>query len=148
MPWIEKLFERFSAMYGSRFADLWASADPEQVKRVWAEGLAAVTGEQVQAALRSCLTEYPTAPTLPQFAILCRAHRKPLDVPRLVQASPPDPRVAAEVHELAMHMKDNKRDSKNWARRILKRVELGHKVPAISVDFAKEALGLGPKEAA
>lgn len=69
--WIERLFERMAGMYGSKFADMWAGQPPETVKRIWSDGLAGLTGEQIATGLRACMTrQWP--PTLPEFVTLCR----------------------------------------------------------------------------
>jgi len=69
--WIEKLFSRLSAMYGRKFADLWAGCNLAEVKAVWAEDLAGCSGEEIKRGLDACKTRtFP--PTLPEFLMLCR----------------------------------------------------------------------------
>ena len=69
--WIDRLFERMSAYYGSRFADAWRGTDAAVVKRVWAEALGGYTADEMRrgvSALNGC--QWP--PTLPEFLKLCR----------------------------------------------------------------------------
>lgn len=130
-------------MYGSKFADMWSSADAEMVKQTWAEALQYVSGEQIKAALRDCLNNNPWPPSLPEFVSLCRAHYKPDPVPQLTHTEiPADPKVVAEIARLAQTMRDGKKDSKDWARRIIKRHSNGEKVLTVSVEYAREALGI------
>lgn len=69
--WIERLFARFSAMYGRKFADLWADCNLRDVKATWAEDLAGFTGEEIKRGVDACKTRtFP--PTLPEFIQLCR----------------------------------------------------------------------------
>jgi len=69
--WIEKLFERMAALYGSKFADMWRGTDPEQVKILWAHELGKLSREEVTKGAQALMTlEWP--PSLPQFINLCR----------------------------------------------------------------------------
>ena len=68
--WIERVFERLSALYGSKFADLWRGCDIEGVKSVWAKELA---GYSPTRSPRHCrLQDARLAPTLPEFLKVCR----------------------------------------------------------------------------
>lgn len=74
--WIERVFDRFSAFYGSKFADLWCGCDTDGVKRAWAEALAGYSSEEIKHGLEACLSRiFP--PTLPEFLMLCR---QPIDL--------------------------------------------------------------------
>jgi len=69
--WIEKLFERMTALYGSKFADMWRGTDPEQVKALWSQELGKLSREEVTKGAQALMTlEWP--PSLPQFINLCR----------------------------------------------------------------------------
>lgn len=69
--WIERLFLRFSAMYGSKFADLWRGCDLASVKALWAEELAGYAADEIKRGIDCCKTrDWP--PTLPEFLKLCR----------------------------------------------------------------------------
>ena len=69
--WIDRLFSRFSAMYGTRFADMWAMSDLAEVKALWAEELAALSNAELAFGVSACKTrDWP--PNLPEFLKLCR----------------------------------------------------------------------------
>lgn len=71
MSWIERLFERLSAYYGARFADMWRGCDLEGVKQVWAMELGECTRDEIARGVSACRTrDWP--PTLPEFLKLCR----------------------------------------------------------------------------
>ncbi len=69
--WIERLFSRFEAMYGARFADAWKGCDIANVKSFWAETLGSLSRAEISAGVAGCMArEWP--PTLPEFVKLCR----------------------------------------------------------------------------
>lgn len=71
MAWVERLFDRLSSCYGSKFADLWRGCDLVAVKRTWAEALATFRADEIKRGLDGCMTKvFP--PTLPEFLMLCR----------------------------------------------------------------------------
>ena len=70
--WVERLFSRFEAMYGARFADAWKGCDLRNVKDIWAETLGAMSREELAAGVAGCMgKDWP--PTLPEFVKLCKA---------------------------------------------------------------------------
>ena len=84
--WISRIFDHLSGLYGSRFADLWRGADPEIVRRMWAEKLSGF--QDMPGAIKealSALDSKPNPPTLPEFLELCReaARRHSHDTPKL-----------------------------------------------------------------
>lgn len=71
IAWIERVFERISAFYGSKFADLWRGCDIEGVKYVWAKELAGYSADEIARGIAACRTrDWP--PTLPEFLKACR----------------------------------------------------------------------------
>ena len=74
--WIDRLFERMSAYYGSRFADAWRGTDASVVKRVWAEALGAYSANEIKRGVDS-LNGCKWPPTLPEFLLLCRPEADP-----------------------------------------------------------------------
>lgn len=69
--WIERLFDRLTAIAGSAMATVYAGADPALVKAEWAEALAGFTAAEVQRGIAATRTRrYP--PNLPEFLHLCR----------------------------------------------------------------------------
>ncbi len=70
-PWIERLFSRFEAMYGAKFADAWKGCDLSNVKRVWSDALGGYSRDELAAGAAGCMAkDWP--PTLPEFLKLCR----------------------------------------------------------------------------
>ncbi len=71
LPWVEKLFSKFTAMYGNRFLDMWRGLDMQEVKQLWAEQLAGLTGEEIRTGIQALISkDFP--PSLPEFMALCR----------------------------------------------------------------------------
>jgi len=69
--WTERLFERLSGYYGSKFGDLWRGCDLDSVKRTWADALAGYAAHEIKRGIDACLRRvFP--PTLPEFLTLCR----------------------------------------------------------------------------
>jgi hypothetical protein len=70
---IDRLFAEMAAMYGTKFADLWAGCDIESVKAKWVEKLRGFSDHPgvIQKAI-DALDERPNPPTLPEFLSLCR----------------------------------------------------------------------------
>lgn len=74
MSWVEKLFSRMGATFGSRFADMWRNEDATAVKEVWALELGKLSAEEVKAGVEN-LTRLTKSPTLPEFVAHCKACR-------------------------------------------------------------------------
>lgn len=71
-PWINRIFERLAALYGSRLADLWSGSDRAAVVGVWAASLGGYVDrpQVIAGALRDC-ESLDQPPTLPAFKRLC-----------------------------------------------------------------------------
>jgi hypothetical protein len=140
--WIDALFVRFQLMYGNAWADKWAGLAIGQVKTTWADDLSGCTGEQIRRALEHVKANNPFPPSCPEFLALCRQFRAPPSVagylkPPAAGGIPVD--IQAEVSRLFKRTDGEKRDPKDWARRILANPE---RYPSISLEFASEAIGL------
>jgi hypothetical protein len=138
-PWIDRLFMRFSGMYGKHWADLWQGIPMEQIKAVWAEDLAGCSAEQIRHALDHCKTHLKFPPTCPEFVSLCREFRqKPQNVAYLPA---PVSRMPPHVAEQLRAFVEGKRsgDCRDWARKILANPK---QYPWISKQMAEEALGV------
>lgn len=70
-PWIDRLFARFEAMYGAKFADAWRGCNIAHVKTVWADSLGGCSRDELAAGVAKCM-ERDWPPTLPEFLKLCR----------------------------------------------------------------------------
>lgn len=79
---IDRLFAEMEAMYGAKFADLWAGTDIERVKAKWVEKLKGFADHPgvIQKAI-DALDERPYPPTLPEFIGLCREAAKRIGTP-------------------------------------------------------------------
>ena len=71
--WVDELFKRFEAMYGSAFHQKWAGCDITMVKREWAETLDGVDGETIRVALKACREHNKFPPSSPEFHQLCKS---------------------------------------------------------------------------
>lgn len=77
MPWIEKLFARLTAMYGNRFLDMWRGLNMKEIKAVWAEQLAGMSGQEIRTGVQALIgRDFP--PSLPEFIKLCRPQIDPI----------------------------------------------------------------------
>ena len=97
---VERLFSRFVAYYGSqKVGAMWADADVQEVKAVWARALMKFDPKSIGCALDRLIEsgrEWP--PTLPEFVELCRQSaigRQQAQVPALL--SPGNGRTDAET---------------------------------------------------
>ncbi len=72
--WIDRIFARMEAAYGSLFLDRWRGCDIIEVKKVWAEELRSFSDypECFGGALKAMIDECKFPPTLPEFVSLCR----------------------------------------------------------------------------
>ncbi|CAE6856892.1 hypothetical protein R75461_07760 [Paraburkholderia nemoris] len=68
--WIVSLFARMQATFGARFTALWADADLDLVKLMWAEALAGVPPDELKRAV-ALLPREKRPPDLPRFLELC-----------------------------------------------------------------------------
>jgi hypothetical protein len=72
--WVDSLFERLVAMYGSqKVAAMWSGAPIDMVKQTWADQLSRFPAATIGAALQKLVDSgdgWP--PTLPEFVEACR----------------------------------------------------------------------------
>lgn len=142
--WIDRLFERFSLMYGADWSAKWAGIPLEKVKASWAEDLAFASGEQVRKALAHCRTNNKFPPSCPEFAGLCKAFApspggflSALPAPRGGEINP---RVMTEIAKFLEAGRE--RDPKDWARQILSEAKDGTYRYPYGIRSAEIALGL------
>lgn len=137
---IDRLFKRMAATYGAAWDRSTGNAPLEDVREVWAHELAGF-GSKLQD-IAWALEHLPEkCPNVLEFRALCR--RAP--APTFQQLEPPKPdaqRIKAVVeHARAAFDSQHKRDPKQWARDVVARRAAGKPVSAISLRFAREALG-------
>lgn len=71
LEWIDRLFDKFKARYGTLFIDRFGGLPVEVVKEEWASELGGYTGAELTRGLDGCRAlKFP--PTLPEFMAMCR----------------------------------------------------------------------------
>jgi hypothetical protein len=144
--WVDRIFSHLSAMYGSKFAQMWQGTNLPDVKAMWAEKLGGFGDkpEAIKQALSS-FDEEPWPPTLPDFIQACRIAAKRIQ-PEL--AALPAPMTAdhaakliAEIHAKAPVRKTETYDTKGWAKKIRSGYLAGNHMLPIQIAMASEALG-------
>lgn len=77
LSWVESLFQRMEAMYGSKFLDMWRGADPAIVKALWAGEMGKLSREELKHGYAALMSQdWP--PSLPAFVKLCKPTVEPL----------------------------------------------------------------------
>lgn len=71
ISWVEKLFERMEALYGSKFLDMWRDANAEMVKQLWSEEMGKLSNDDLRRGYAALMTrDWP--PSLPEFVKMCK----------------------------------------------------------------------------
>ena len=155
LPWVDRIFEKLTLVYGQAFLARWRDVDLLAVKSDWAhelagfapkegEGGAASAGAQAIAYALANL-DPATPPSVLQFRALARRAPAPT-VSRLPEPKADPERVAAELAKLAPIVATVRAaapvDHKAWAKRIVARHNEGDRINPTSLRFANEALGL------
>lgn len=142
---VDRLFERLLATYGRDFVARYEGLEQAAIKTVWAHELAGFAPHLQSIAW--ALENLPErCPNVIEFRNLCRqAPRDPEPQLPVPQADPE--RLRAELAKLAEVRKTAvaPAGAKDWAHRILARVEAGERVNRTVHRFAREALGLPVK---
>lgn len=136
-------------MYGSqKVGAMWADADRDEVKGVWADALGRYTGETIAAAVRGLIdsgSQWP--PTLPEFSEACRVAAVNRRDQALALAAPGGTvttrEEAAEILARIGYQAPAKPkvDPKAWAHRILARAAAGDQSLALeSIRMAERAI--------
>lgn len=143
--WIERLFNRLSAMYGSKFADLWRGTDLENVKRTWAEKLGGFVDRPdiIRYALDAC-DDRPWPPTLPEFIGLCRDQARRAGS-EAIKLPPPqltiDERMDRARKLEAAAVKPQAYDYRGWCKELKRRYLAGDDLLPIQISMASEVMG-------
>ncbi|PRE20314.1 hypothetical protein [Burkholderia multivorans] len=145
--WVEALFSKMAAFYGSRFASLWNGVNVVEVQRAWAIELGKLSREQLKAGSDN-LTALPKPPTLPEFVALCRQARSEQmasAVPRLADERPAD-RATVEANLGAIRKVQQRvmrrEPTAEWAFKLLLRGKSasGAALPSEVVRCARDAI--------
>ena len=114
--WIDRLFDRLEAGYGSKWLNMWGNTNLANVKSLWAEKLAGFADNpKALAYALDCLDEHPFPPTLPEFLALCRKAPRP-SLPALPQPEASPEKAAAFANEVKS-VTSQKKDLLAWARK-------------------------------
>ena len=139
---VDRIFARLGATYGAAWDRAMGSAPLADVKTVWAHELAGFAPHLQSIAW--ALENLPErCPNVIEFRNLCR--QAPRDPEPQLPAPQADPeRLRAELAKLAEVRKAavEPAGAKDWAHRILARVEAGERVSRTVHRFAREALGM------
>lgn len=145
LPWVDKIFEKLTLVYGQAFLARWRDLDLDAVKHDWAHELAGF--EAHPAAIAHALQALPPdkPPTVLQFRDLARKAPLP-ELPRLESPPADAARVAAELARLAplRETVPGGVDHRAWARKIAARHSRGERVNRTVLHFARQALGEAP----
>ena len=157
--WISRLFGRFRAIYGNQIEWMFGSTAEDATEKqrqmnelvaTWATELGRYEGDDLRRALEAMRFAYKDRPpNLYQFADLCRdaLRARTQSSVKLAYARPNDyiaPEVLAEIHKVSCLRAGREQDPRDWARRILQRVQAGEKMPVYALFCAREALGIAP----
>jgi hypothetical protein len=136
------LWKKMSAIFGSKFLDLWANVDPNDVQAEWSTALRGMSREDLQRGI-SALYRTRYAPTLPEFLALCEPSRP---VPLAHQYRIEDavertdsPTARAKLAGIAGTITLRNQPGIEWARRIVEEAKTGA-VPALKLAFAQVAI--------
>jgi hypothetical protein len=114
--WINSLFDRLEAAYGSRWQNMWGNSSLQNVKTLWAEKLAGFADNpKAMAYALNALDEHPFPPTLPEFLALCR--KAPRPELQALPAPAANPEKAAEFAIKAKTATSGIYDFTAWARK-------------------------------
>lgn len=139
--WIERLFSRLAALYGSSFGRQWEGTNLVDVKAVWAEKLGGFTAPQIGAALKGCDDrQYP--PNLPEFIDMCRiaakreAHPPAITAPQLSV----DEQLERARQLEAAASKSSGYDYRGWCKDLRARYLAGEDLKPIQIAMASDAM--------
>jgi hypothetical protein len=120
--WIDSLFAKLSAFYGSRFADAWRDTNLDEVREVWGLELRKLSPEQLRAGVHTLDTAFPYPPTLPQFMQHCRQARRASSGAQLTDQRRADPaQYAVNMEKVVQAAKPRAPSGVQWAIDLLKR---------------------------
>ena len=143
LPWVDCVFEKLTLVYGQAFLARWRDIDLNAVKSDWCHELAGM--EKSPSRIAFALANLPDRPpSVIEFRALCRSAPAP-DVPRLPEPQADPERVAQELSKLrttSLAQPLQPTGCKDWARRIMRRVEQGDKtISRAACAMAANALG-------
>ena len=138
--WVQGLHKRLGTIYQTKFLSSFIEPDAiDDWCNVWGEQLSGITPDQIKYALGRMQKEMVWPPNCVEFWQLCQAGKAPEPFLRL-----PPPKPLSEVGEAAMakirEMLKPKKPNKDWAYKILDRVDDGEILAPIAVQWAQEVV--------
>lgn len=142
IPWVTKIFDKLTLVYGRAFRARWDGLAIEDVKADWAQELSgfAENPDAIAYALKHIPADKP--PTVLQFKDLCRK-APPKEFAKL--AYTPDRRQYDDLQlgsKVAAVLNANRPDPKGWAWKLKEREDKGENLTQVQRDFWREALGM------
>lgn len=146
--WVDRLFARFAAAYGSmKVGTMYPADQVEEVRELWAQQLGRFAPESIGLAVQAVIDggrEWP--PTLPEFVEQCRrcALSRVAHAPAVMLPAPNlEPEIIAarlrEIEDLTGVAKP--KPGREWAHKIVSRAEAGEPVPYAVDRMALNAIG-------
>lgn len=137
-PWVNRIFDKLTLVYGHHFIGRWSGMDLDTVKADWGKELDGM--ERHPEAIRHALQHLPSEkpPTVLQFRDLCR--QAPLPTPMALQNNvKADPERIAEA--LArMRASPEGKGGRDWAWRLRERELQGAKLSPAQREMWRSAL--------
>jgi hypothetical protein len=138
---IDRLFERLGATYGAAWTRQWVDIPINDVKTAWAHELQGYASNLQPIAW--ALENLPErCPNVIEFRNLCR-HAPAPEVPRLPEPKIDPERLKQELAKLSSiraSVAPGSNDGRDWARRIIGRLEAGERINPATLKCAKDAL--------
>jgi hypothetical protein len=138
---IDRLFERLGATYGAAWTRQWVDIPINDVKTAWAHELQGYSSNLQPIAW--ALENLPErCPNVIEFRNLCR-HAPAPEVPRLPEPKIDPERLKQELAKLSSiraSVAPGLNDGRDWARRIIGRLEAGERINPATLKCAKDAL--------
>lgn len=146
--WIDSLFAKMTAFYGSAFSRMWHDANTQEVRKAWGIELFKLSPAQLRAGVNSLAASFPMPPTLPQFIAHCRQARRDeaASSPALTDQRRSDANVyaagMANVRNAAKTLAAKRPSGVAWAHRLLERgtSASGSALPDEVIRCAREAI--------
>ena len=145
LPWIDKIFEKLTIVYGRDFIGRWEGLEISDVKTDWGHELSGF--ENWPDAISHALATLPPhkPPTVIEFRDIARKAPK-RELLELPEPKPEPERLRKELAKLSTLRQSTQTsrtiDHKAWAKRLKGRHEAGELLKPIQLRFASEALGL------
>ena len=145
LPWVDRIFEKLTLVYGQQFLSRWRDLDIDAVKFDWANELDGFERHPAAIAFALQHLDPDKPPTVLVFrAIACRAPAA--ELPALPEPKANPDRMRAELAKLKGKCQPSKAPlmagAKDWAHRIIARHAAGEPVNVGPLRMAHQALGL------